>query len=144
MDPETTTPPSPDERTFALLAHILQLFTGFIGPLVIFIIKRESRFVAFHAAQALIWQAIYFVVTMVGLVAWFVLVFGIIAMHSNSGPSKGPPVAVFIIFPLIWLFFMTGWLVTFILGIVYGIKANQGEWAAYPIIGGWARRLALK
>jgi uncharacterized protein len=144
LDPEITTPPTPDERTFAMLGHILQLFSGFIGPLVIYIVKRESRFVAFHAAQALIWQGIYFVVAMVGMVAWFVLLFGTFAMHANSGPSKGPPVAIFLIFPLIWLFFMTGWLVTFILGIVYGIKANQGEWAAYPIIGGWARRLALK
>jgi hypothetical protein len=23
------------------------------------------------------------------------------------------------------------------LGIVYGIKANRGEWATYPIIGKW-------
>ena len=143
MDPEIATLPTPDERTFALLAHILQLFTGFIGPLVIFIIKRESRFVAFHAAQALIWQGIYFIVAMVGMVVWFVLVFGAIAMHANSGASKGPPVALFIVFPLIWLFFMIGWFVTFTLGIVYGIKANKGEWAAYPVIGRWARHLAL-
>jgi hypothetical protein len=24
-----------------------------------------------------------------------------------------------------------------ILGIVYGIKAHNGEWAKYPLIGGW-------
>jgi len=29
-----------------------------------------------------------------------------------------------------------------VLGIVYGIKASKGEWAAYPVIGRWARRLA--
>jgi len=144
VDPEITTPPSQDERTLAMLAHILQLFTGFVGPLVIFIIKRESRFVAFHAAQALIWQGIYFIVAMVGMVVWFVLIFGTIAMHGNSGASKGPPVALFIIFPLIWLFFIIGWFVTFTLGIVYGIKANKGDWAAYPVIGRWARQLALK
>jgi hypothetical protein len=32
---------------------------------------------------------------------------------------------------------MGGWIVNVILGIVYGIKANRGEWAAYPIIGQW-------
>jgi uncharacterized membrane protein len=30
---------------------------------------------------------------------------------------------------------MGGWIVNVILGIVCGIKANRGEWAAYPIIG---------
>jgi uncharacterized protein len=114
-----------------------------MGPLIIWVVKRDSRFVAFHAIQALIWQGIYFIVAMVGLVAWFALIIGTIALHPNSGPSKGPPIAIFIIFPLIWLFFAGGWVVTLTLSIIYGIKANQGEWANYPIIGRWARRLAL-
>jgi uncharacterized Tic20 family protein len=142
MEPDVAALPTSDERTFALLAHILQLFTGFIGPLVIYIIKRDSRFVAFHALQALLWQAIYFVVSMLCMVMWFVLIFSTIATHSNAGSSKAPPTEFFIFFPLIWLFFMCGWIVTMILGIVYGIKANQGQWAAYPIIGRWALRLA--
>ena len=33
---------------------------------------------------------------------------------------------------------MGGWMVHVILGIVYGIKANGGEWAAYPLIGQWS------
>jgi len=142
MEPDIAAVPSPDERTFAMLAHILQLFTGFIGPLVIYIVKRESRFVAFHALQALLWQAIYFVITMLFMVIWFVLIFSTIATHPSSGASKGPPTEFFILIPLIWLFFACGWVVAMILGIVYGIKANQGQWAAYPIIGGWALRLA--
>jgi hypothetical protein len=28
------------------------------------------------------------------------------------------------------------------LAILYGIKAGRGEWAAYPIVGRWAMRLA--
>ncbi len=141
MEPEIKAPPTPDERTFAMLAHLLQLFGGFIGPLVIYFVKRNSRFVAFHALQALIWQAIYFVVSMVGVVVWMALFFGTIAMHANSGASKGPPVELFLFFPLIWLFFAGGWVVTLILSIVYGIKANQGQWARYPVIGRWAHRL---
>jgi uncharacterized Tic20 family protein len=141
MESDVATAPTPDERTFAMLAHILQLFTGFIGPLVIYLVKRDSRFVAFHALQALIWQAIYFVVAMLSVVVWMAVIFGTIATHSNIGASKGPPVAIFILFPLLWLFFIAGWVVAMILGIVYGIKANQGQWAAYPIIGGWAHSL---
>jgi hypothetical protein len=33
---------------------------------------------------------------------------------------------------------MGGWIVHVILGIVYGINANRGEWAAYPLIGRWS------
>jgi hypothetical protein len=36
-----------------------------------------------------------------------------------------------------WLGFMGGWVVNLILGVVYGIKANRGEWATYPIFGKW-------
>jgi uncharacterized Tic20 family protein len=142
LEPEIKTPPTSDERNFAMLAHLLQLFGGFIAPLVIFVIKRDSRFVAFHALQALIWQLVYFAVAMIGMVAWFVLIFVTVAMQPHPGPSNGPPIAIFILFPLIWLFFAGGWLLTLILGIVYGIKANKGEWARYPIIGGWALKLA--
>lgn len=140
MEPETTTPPTSDERTFAMLAHLLQLFGGFIGPLVIFFVKRDSRFVAFHAIQALVWQVAYFILAMIGVVAWLVLIFSTVAMHSNSGHSSGPPVAILIFLPLIWLFFAGGWIVTLILSVVYGIKANQGQWALYPIVGQWAQR----
>jgi len=34
--------PTEDERTMAMLAHLLMAFTGFIGPLVIFL--REAEF----------------------------------------------------------------------------------------------------
>jgi hypothetical protein len=40
-------------------------------------------------------------------------------------------------FPLFWLFWFLGWVANVILGIMYGIKANRGEWAAYPVIGKW-------
>ncbi len=58
--------PTPDERTTAMLAHVLTIFAGFIAPLIIYLAKRrDSRFVAFHAMQALLWHlwmlALYFV-----------------------------------------------------------------------------------
>ena len=43
----------------AMLAYILGIFTGFIGPLVLWLIKKDqSKFVAFHALQALLLHAI--------------------------------------------------------------------------------------
>ena len=32
-------------------------------------------------------------------------------------------------------------LVNVVLSVVYAMKANQGEWAPYPIVGPWALRL---
>ena len=42
--------PTQDERTMAFLAHLLQVFTGFIAPLVIFCVKQDSRFVKLFSA----------------------------------------------------------------------------------------------
>jgi uncharacterized protein len=43
-----------DDRTWALLSYVLALVASVIAPLVIYLVKmNESRFVRFHAAQAL-------------------------------------------------------------------------------------------
>jgi uncharacterized protein len=130
--------PTQDERTMAFLAHLLQVFTGFIAPLVIYCIKQDSRFVKFHALQSLIWQlcymALFFVLMIVFFFSIFATAFG--AVTGGHSPS-GPPPAFIFVFPLFWLFWMLGWAANLILGIIYGIKANRGEWAAYPVIGNW-------
>src|SRR5580704_17545146 len=48
-----------DERTMGTLAHVLQLVGGWIAPLIIFLVKRDSRFVSFHALQVLLLQGFY-------------------------------------------------------------------------------------
>jgi len=138
MDTQTLPPPAEDERTMALLAHVLMIVTSFVGPLVIYLVKRESRFVSFHALQALFWQLAYFLVMMVGMGLWFVFILTMAA----GGKSQGPPVGFILSFFAFWLLIMGFWVLTLVLGIVYGIKASKGEWAAYPIVGGWARRVA--
>lgn len=137
--------PPQDERTLAMLAHVLQLFAGFVAPLVILIIKRQSRFVAFHAAQALLWQAIYFVVMMLTVGVWFAVIFSTLLIHSRPGPTaNAPPAAFLVAFPLIFLFLFGGWATGLTLAIVYGIKASHGEWAKYPLVGRWAWRLTVE
>ena len=138
MDTQALPEPTQDERNMALLAHVLMNVTGFIGPLVIYLVKRESRFVSFHALQAVFWQLAYFLVMMVGMALWFFFIFSLAA----GGKSQGPPAAFILSFFAFWLLMMGAWVLTLVLGIVYGIKASKGEWAAYPVIGGWARRLA--
>lgn len=129
--------PNQDERTMAFLAHLLQIFTGFMAPLIIFIIKQNSRFVRFHSLQALIWQVSYMMLFLLGFAFSFILVFTSILHEATARHGQNPPVAFFLLFPLLWLFAIFGWVANLTLGIVYGIKANRGEWAQYPVIGRW-------
>jgi uncharacterized membrane protein len=123
----------------ATLAHALSL-VGFIPPLIIFLVRRQSRFVSFHALQSLLWHIAYFAVIMMLMVAWFVIVFLTIAQTAVTKNAQ-PPVGIFLVFPVVWLGFMAGWIVTLIVCIVYSVKAGQGEWADYPIFGRLARKL---
>jgi uncharacterized Tic20 family protein len=48
-----------DERTFALIAHLSVFVVPVIGPLIIYVIKKdESKYVAYHSVQAAIFQLI--------------------------------------------------------------------------------------
>jgi uncharacterized Tic20 family protein len=128
--------PTEDERTMAMLAHLLMAFTGFIGPLVIFCVKQNSRFVRFHSLQALLWHAVYLGVIFV-FMALFIVVMMTSLIHNPPEPhSQAPPPFIYL-FPLVWLGFMGGWVVNVILGVVYAIRANRGEWATYPVYGKW-------
>jgi uncharacterized membrane protein len=130
--------PTEDERTMAFLAHLLQVFTGFIAPLVIYCVKQDSRFVKFHALQSLIWQLCYMALFFGGMIIFFFSIFATVFNGASGGHTpNGPPPTFLFFFPVLWLFWLLGWVLNVVLGIVYGIKANRGEWAGYPIIGKW-------
>lgn len=64
-----------DERTLAILAHILTLVAGFIPPLVIWLVKKEeSAFVAENAKESLNFQITLFIAVMICFVLTFVLI----------------------------------------------------------------------
>ena len=131
--------PSQDERTMATLAHALQLVGGCIAPLVIFLVKRDSRFVQFHALQALLLQIVYLVLVGVGMASWFVMIFSTIVLHP--GPKEAAPPAIFFLFPFLWMGTMGLWAILLAVAIAFAIKAGRGEWAEYPLLGKWARRM---
>jgi len=135
-------PPTQDETTMALLAHVLQIFTWWIGPLVIYLVRRESKFVSFHALQALFWQITMVVVGAIGMGFWIFLIFAMVISHAGkAAPNHGPPPVFFLVFPLFWLGFLVFWVANIVIGVVFGIKAGRGEWASYPLLGRWARRV---
>ncbi|HVO58259.1 MAG TPA: DUF4870 domain-containing protein [Dongiaceae bacterium] len=129
--------PTADECSNAMLVHILATFSGFIAPLIFFLVKKDSRFVKFHSLQVLIWHAAYMILFMLGMAIMFVVIFAEIAKSSGSHNGAGgpPPPAFFGIFGVVWLFGFGGGILNLVLGIVYAVKANRGEWARYPFIG---------
>jgi uncharacterized protein len=100
MGEETTPviPPTSDEKTMAILSHVLCLVPGlgFIPPLIIYLVKKdESAYVSEHAKESLNFQislliiCIILFVTLIGiLLIWVVgilnLIFVIIATIKAS------------------------------------------------------------
>ena len=131
---------TPDERTMATLAHALQLIGSWIAPLIIFLIRRRSRFVAFHALQALLLQIVHTIIVLALMMLWFTTIFTIVFHQTGGKPPEFPP-ALFVLFPLVWVGFMVMWVGTLIIAILYAIKAGRGEWADYPVLGKLARKI---
>jgi len=127
--------PSSDERTMAMLAELLQLFSSFIGPLIIFLVKRDSPFVRFHALQAMLWHIWTGMLTVAGIVAFLAM-----AIASSRFGTDHSPVPMFFVFG-IWAFFGAIWVTNIVVAIYFAIKANNGVWASYPVIGHIARSL---
>ncbi len=72
---EPVTAPASDEKTIAILSHLLTLVAGFVAPLIIYLIKKdESSFVAYHAKESLNFQITVLIVIMV----LFITVIGIL------------------------------------------------------------------
>ncbi len=127
--PESSFPPgvggvfgavAPEDRVMGMLAYVLAIFTYWLGPLILWLVKKDqSKFVAFHALQALVLMGVMFVVGIaaniltalhLGLIAW--------------------PVAGLLGFG------------AFVLNIIAAIAANKGDWYEMPVIGKYARQFA--
>jgi uncharacterized Tic20 family protein len=98
-------PPSTDEKTVALLAHLLTLFSSFLAPIIIYLVKKdESPYVAHHAKESLNFQ-ITIAIVCIGL---FISIIGIL---------------------LIWA---VG-IIALVLVIVASVRASEGRLYRYPL-----------
>lgn len=96
------------EKSTALLAHLLGLFTGFLGPLIIYLtVKDDQPFAKHHAAEALNFQLTVLIASLVSIILVFVLI-GIVMIFV---------VAIY----------------AFVFAIVATVAANRGEWYRYPV-----------
>ncbi|HEV2774428.1 MAG TPA: DUF4870 domain-containing protein [Solirubrobacteraceae bacterium] len=108
-----------DSRTWALAAHLsalLSLFVGFpfVGPLVIYLVKKDDAFVRRHAAEALNFNLSWMLYAIVLGIATFVLIFFIVGLA---------------LIPVLIVLFLT-WLVLVCLAAA---KAGQGAEYRYPL-----------
>lgn len=119
----------------AMLAELLQLFSWIIGPLILFFAKRDSAFVRFHALQAILWQ----VVMMMFSIVFFVVMIAIAFAGSRGGGSGAPATLLFMV--VFYTLFGLFSLANLIIAIYFAVRANSGAWASYPVIGRMARSI---
>ena len=108
-----------DSRSWALAAHLsalLSLVVGFpfVGPLVIYLVKKDDPFVRRHAAEALNFNLSWMLYGIVLAIATFVLIFFIVGLAL---------VPVLIVLALAWLALIC----------VAAAKAGQGAEYRYPL-----------
>ncbi len=102
---QPTIPPTGDERTLAILSHVLTFFFPIIAPLIIYLVKKDdSKFVAYHAKESLNFQ----ITVVIVCILMFVTIIGI-------------------------LFIWAVGIVALILVIVATIKASEGKLYRYPL-----------
>ncbi len=118
--------PTADERTTAMWAHLGAAIAnwvlggnGWLVALIIWLVKKDSKFVSFHAAQELFLQIGVFILVVTCIVTG--------------------------IFCLIPCFFIPVILLGHVIyAIVVAMKANAGEWAEYVVVGSMAKNMILK
>ena len=97
--------PTSDERTFAILSHILTIVAPILAPLIIYLIKKdESKYVSYHAKESLNFQ----ITMMIIIIGLCITVIGIL---------------------LVWI---VG-IVALVLVIIATIKASEGKLYRYPL-----------
>ncbi len=101
--------PTSDEKTMAMLSHILTLApgVGFLAPLIIYLIKKdESVFITAHAKESLNFQITLYIVifglfiTVIGIfIVWIVAILALVlviiaTIRANDGKLYKYPVAI--------------------------------------------------
>ncbi|MFP4344083.1 MAG: DUF4870 domain-containing protein [Anaerolineales bacterium] len=137
-------PPEPlspeDERLWAMLAHLsvlLNLVTGFLGvaaALVIYLIYRDrSRYVAYQALQAFLFQLIFWAGggVLIGAVWAVVGALSVVVIGILLVPLAILATVVFALMPIIAVVY----------GVVGGIETNSGKDFRYWLVGDWALNL---
>ena len=138
-----------EEKTMAGLAHgsvLLGIFTngigGIVAALVIWVLQREkSAYAAGQALQALVYQSVTFVVTMLAWCCWGIVytVMIMVPLISNPGAyDAAPPAGMWVGLGLMIIPFGI-WGLTILYGLIGAARCYGGQDFRYAIIGNWLR-----
>jgi len=119
-----------DENVAALLAYIATWVSG----LVFFLIEKDSRFVKFHAMQAILLGAAFVVI---GVLLWFLWVVGFFVSAAISDVLAG---LISVVLGLLFFAFSIGILIAFVMCL---IKAYQNQYFKLPVIGNFAEKFSV-
>lgn len=101
--------PSNEDKMLATVLYLLNFFAAIIGPLIIWLLKREtSAYIDYHGKEYFNFVISYFIYEMVALILMFI----------GIG---------FILVPIVSITF-------FVFIIVGAVKAYQGEYYKFPLI----------
>jgi uncharacterized Tic20 family protein len=99
---------SKDEKNMAMLCHLLAIFTGFLGPLIIWLIKKEdSKFVDDQGKEALNFQLSVLIAIIISSVLTVICIGAIMLMAV--------------------------WIVDIVFCIMAAVKTSKGEAYRYPV-----------
>jgi uncharacterized Tic20 family protein len=102
-------PPDKDAITMGMLCHLLGIFTGFLGPLIIWLIKKDSSpFIDDQGKESLNFQIAAFIALLICIPLIYVFCIGVILMIGVHG-------------------------VRIVFGIIATIQANKGIAYRYPV-----------
>lgn len=129
-----------NERLLAALAHglVLTNFVGAVGAAVIYAVYRDkSRYVAFQAAQAAVYQLVAFFLTMGCWVCWTVAYMGSLTpLMANPNAYADPPWFFWVGMASMALpFIFMG--AIFVYGLWGAVRTLQGRAFRYILIGPW-------
>lgn len=122
-------------KTLAVLSHIPM--TGFVLPLVVYLIEKDkNRYSRHHAAEALNLAILMVIAQLLTFgVAFVIMIAGIASSASSTTTTKDAdfPPAFFVGFMGIWGATMLMMVAQWGLGIWGAIRASQGVWFRYPL-----------
>ena len=141
--------PTSQAKVLAALTHgsVILMFLGPFGAVIIWAIQRtKSKYVRYHALQAMGYQTFSFWAWMIVIFLFMLLFFGLIVVLSiitSDSASSTPTDFIFFIQHLfiLLLFGLWGWM--FLLGIVGPSSCIMGQGFRYPLIGNWLQNKVL-
>ncbi|MBU0586036.1 DUF4870 domain-containing protein [Candidatus Micrarchaeota archaeon] len=132
---------NPMEKDSRIIAAFSYLF-GLLICVLIYLIKKEDRFVRFHAVQAIILDVVVMIAgTLLFVIAWAFMFAGMISIPLIVGSADNAASGLMLApFGLIWVGLMVGMGAIVILRLYCAYRAFSGDFFRLPIIGAFSEQ----